>query len=219
MNHRFIKEYLLPLFILISVSMLAYGYALFSFLLLLIIALSLVVVLITGFFRIFRRSISPNWLRMPVIIIAICVLGITIGLFRPFEPAIVHADNVSETLAYAYNTDQADRKTFKSYLGMFRNKVILRDSIRLDQVQQLYKEQQITKPLDKFHAAFIFHHGKKSSLYEIAYKLASEAASVNELQDVYQVQWLAKATYDRWLVSLGKSQKYGTQGKFSVSVE
>ena len=213
------KNSLLLILILILVGLLAYLYALFSFILLVIIAISLAVLLVTGFVKIFRKRISPNWLRMPLMVIIICMLGIIAGLFRPFAPAIVHSDYVSETLAYAYNTDQADRKTFKSYLGLFRPEIVLRDSTRLDQVQKLYQQQLITKPLDKFHAAFVFHHSKKSPLYAIAHKLASEAASVNELQNFYLAQWLAKATYDRWQVSLGKPEKYGTQGKFSVSVE
>jgi len=219
MNNSYTSKYLLLLFILLSVGMLAYHYALFSFLLLVIIAISLAILLITGFIKIFRKKLSTNWLRIPLMVIIICMLGMIVGLFHPFAPAIVHSNDVSETLAYAYNTDQADRKTFKSYIGLFRNELVLRDSIRLDQVQKLYYQQQITKPLDKFHAAFIFHHSKKSPLYAIAHKLASEAASVNELQNFYLAQWLAKATYDRWQVSLGKPEKYGTQGKFSVSVE
>lgn len=40
-----------------------------------------------------------------------------------------------------------------------------------------------------------FHHSRKSKLFEIAHELAKKAASADKLKDVYQVQWLAKATY------------------------
>jgi hypothetical protein len=141
------------------------------------------------------------------------------GLFRPLEHAIVSAGDVSEKLAYAYKTDQADRMTVRAYLGMFKDNMVERDSIRLEQANQLYRDNLISLPMDKFYAAFIFHHSKQSSFFQIAQELAGEAASVSELKDNYVVQWLAKATYDRWMVSLGKPQKYGTQDKFSVSVE
>ena len=213
------KKYLIPLIILVPVGILAYMYNLISFLLLALLALSVLVLLVAVLIRTFRKSINQKWLRVPLTVIVICALGILIGLFRPLAPAIVSQGNVSEKLAYAYTTDQSDRMTIKAYLGILDDNMAKRDSIRLQQVNKLYKDNQISKPLDKFYAAFVLHHSKKSELFEIAQKLANEAASVSELKNNYVAQWLAKATYDRWMVSLGKPQKYGTQDKLSVSVE
>lgn len=212
------NKYLIPLIVLVPVGMLAYMYNLVSFLLLAIVVLSLAMLMVAGLVKIFRNKLNPNWVRVPLTIVAICVAGVLIGLFRPLEPAIVTTSNVSDQLAYAYKTDQADRMTVKAYVGLFKDSMATRDSIRLEQVNQLYKNNQISEPLDKFYAAFVFHHSKKSAFYEIAQQLAGEAADVHELKNDYVVQWLAKATYDRWMVSLGKPQKYGTQEKFSVSV-
>lgn len=213
------KKNLIALITILPVGILAYRYNLMSFLLLTVIALSLAVLLMAGTVKAFRFTIDAKWLRVPFMTIAVCVTGIVIGLFSPLEPAVVQSGNVSDKLAYAYKTDQADRMTVKTYLSMLNDSMAKRDSIRLEQATQLYKDSKISKPIDKFHAAFIFHHSKKSSLFEIAQKLAGEAASVSELKDNYVVQWLAKATYDRWMISLGKPEKYGTQDKFSVSVE
>jgi hypothetical protein len=213
------KKYLIPLIALVAVGILSYTYNPMSFLLLAIAAISLAALLVAGIVKAFRSSLSPRWLRAPSMIIGICLAGVVVGLFRPLNNAIINAGDVSEKLAYAYKTDQADRMTVRAYLGMFKDNMAERDSIRLEQVNQLYKDNLIKLPMDKFHAAFIFHHSKQSSFYQIAQELAGEAASVSELKDNYVVQWLAKATYDRWMVSLGKPQKYGTQDKFSVSVE
>ncbi|WP_439880294.1 hypothetical protein ACSX1A_14150 [Pontibacter sp. MBLB2868] len=213
------KKNLVLLVILIIVGILSFMYNLVSLLLLAIIVLSFAVILVAGTVKVFRTSLSARWFKVPLIIIAVCVSGVIAGLFRPLEPAVVRSGDVSDKLAYAYNTDQADRMTIKAYLGMLNDSMVKRDSIRLEQVSQLYRDNKISQPMDKFYAAFIFHHSKKSSLFEIAQKLASEAASVSELKDNYVVQWLAKATYDRWMVSLGKPQKYNTQDKFSVSVD
>ncbi|MBJ6118804.1 hypothetical protein JAO76_11405 [Pontibacter sp. BT310] len=213
------KKNLIPMIAILPVGILAYMYNLISLLLLAVIAISLAVLLLAGIIKAFRSELNARWLRVPLLITAVCAAGIVIGLFRPLEPAVVNSGNVSDKLAYAYNTDQADRMTIRAYLGFLNDSMAKRDSIRLEQVGELYRNSQISKPMDKFYAAFIFHHSNHSSLFEIAQKLAGEAASESELKSDYVVQWLAKATYDRWMVSLGKPQKYGTQDKFSVSVE
>ena len=218
------KKYTIALLALIVVAILAYSYNLISYLLLLFVALSLAVLLIAGAIKVFRKSMSRRWFEIACMVMVISVIGVMVGLLRPLEPPIIGSGNVSKALAYAYKTDQQDRMTLKFGLGMFgwgkfRNQMQLRDSIRLDQVKKLYKSQPIPKPLDQFHAAFIFHHSHKSKLFEIAHKLAAKAAAAEQLKDTYQVQWLAKATYDRWMLSVGKQQKYGTQGTFSLSVK
>jgi hypothetical protein len=213
------KKYLFPLLFLIAISLLAYHYSLFSFLLVLCIALSLLILIIAGIIKLLRGSLNSIWLKLPLQIIVICIAGILIGLFRPMVPAVINTDDVSENLSYAYQTDQGDRKNLKAYLGLFREKLANRDSLRLRQVKELYTNRLIEEPLDKFHAAFVFHHGEESKDYEIAHELASQAASAEALKEVYQVQWLAKASYDRWMVSLGKPQKYDTQDKIGISIE
>ena len=214
------KKNLTALIAFIPVLVLAYMYNVTGFLLLGLIAFSLLILIGAGLLRLFRNKLNPRWTSVPLMVIAICLSGVIVGLFRPLEPAIKQSGSVSDKLAYAYQTDQSDRMTMKTYLTIFPGeKMSNRDSIRLQQVNQLYQKGQINKGRDKFYAAFIFHHSKKNQLYETAQKLANEAASVHELKDDYVVQWLAKASYDRWMVSLGKPQKYGTQDKFSVSVE
>ncbi|PVY40726.1 hypothetical protein [Pontibacter virosus] len=213
------KKYLIPLLLLLPVGILSYVYNLTSFLLLAIIAFCLAALLVVFIVKVFRPNIHKKWLRLPLMITAICATGVLVDLLRPLDPAVVDAGDASHKLAYAYETDQADRMTLKTYFSLFDDSMANRDSIRLAQVRQLYQEEQISLPIDKFYAAFVFHHSKKSELFEIAQKLAGEAAAVSELKDNYVVQWLARATYDRWMVSLGKPEKYGTQNKFSVSVE
>ncbi|MBX0334721.1 hypothetical protein K3G39_15885 [Pontibacter sp. HSC-14F20] len=213
------KKFFTPLLFLIPVGILSYVYRLTSFLLLAVIVLCLVALLVVGITKILRPNLDQKWLRLPLTITTICALGVLVGLLRPLNPAVMNAGDASHKLAYAYETDQSDRMTVGTYLGLFEDSMAERDSIRLRQVTQLYQDEQISLPIDKFYAAFVLHHSKRSELYEIAQKLAGEAAAVSELKDNYVVQWLAKATYDRWLVSLGKPEKYGTQDKFSVSVE
>ena len=205
------KKYWILLMLLPAVALLAYHYSLISFLLIIPIGLCTAVLLFATVLKLIRKRVNHKWVRIPLVITIICLVGILTSLLKPLPPATVDTDEVSEALAYAYQTDQGDRKNLKFYTGLFAESRRERDSLRMDQAMRLYKNQQITKPLDKFHAAFIFHHGSQSQQYEIAHQLANEAAEAEALLDVYLVQWLAKATYDRWMLSLGKPQKYDTQ--------
>ncbi len=213
------KKYLIPFIILVAVSILAYMYNLMTFVLLASIAISLVVLLLAVVVGFFNKNMNPGWKRVPLTVIVIGIVAVAVGLFRPLEPAVISSGSVSERLAYAYQKDQSDRMTLKPYIGFLDDNLAARDNIRIEQAKQFYQDNQISQPLDKSHAAFIFHHSKTVDLFEVAHKLASEAAAVSELKNDYVVQWLAKASYDRWMLALGKPQKFGTQDKFSLSVE
>ena len=131
--------------------------------------------------------------------------------------AIIKSDDVSKNLEYAYQTDQNDRKRLKSFIGFF-SKLKERDSIRLKQTKEIYNQEMLSKPIDKFHAAFVYHHSDNSKDYKIASELAEEAANSKKLKDVYTVQWLRKASYDRYMISIGKPEKYNTQNNFSIDL-
>ncbi|WP_423819688.1 hypothetical protein V5739_03640 [Salinimicrobium sp. TIG7-5_MAKvit] len=94
-----------------------------------------------------------------------------------------------------------------------------RDKKRLKQVKVICKQENDLIPIDKFHAAFVYHHSDNTEDYKMAYQLADAAAEAPSLQEHYQVQWLRKAAYDRWMISIGKPEKFNTQGKFSVDLE
>jgi hypothetical protein len=58
-----------------------------------------------------------------------------------------------------------------------------------------------------FYAAFIFQHGDCPDHYWLAHQLAAGA-----LEGGYeQARWIFAATLDRYLLSTGQAQKYGTQ--------
>ena len=200
--------------LIIIVSLLAYYLSWINYILILVAGLSLVYLLLVGLISIFRK-IKSNSFKIPVFLIFLCLIGVVASLFRPYDRATIESDEVSKELRYAYKTDQDDRKELKSFIGYF-SELNERDNLRLLQVREYYSENKITRPIDKFHAAFIFHHSDNSEDYKIAAELASEAASSEKLKDHYTAQWLQKASYDRYMVSIGKPEKYNTQNKFSV---
>lgn len=210
------KKSLLVLGLALVIGIISYEISWFHLLLLFLMGLLLIFLAIVLIIRIFRRT-HKGLFKIPALLLCICAFGIIVSFFRPLDKPIIHSDDLSQEMAYAYKTDQSDRKTLKSYLHS--EELNKRDEQRLQQIKGIYREGAISKPIDKFHAAFIFHHSDNSKDYGVASKLASEAAKSPALKDNYQVQWLAKAAYDRWMLSLGKPEKYNTQNKFSIELE
>jgi len=202
---------------IIAIAILSFFIQSFEFILIALVILSLIFIVLAGIFRAFKR-IKFQYFKIPILIIGVCLFGILVSLFRPYEKVILETGKPSEKLAYAYKTDQNDRKQLKSYLTYF-SELEQRDKLRLAQVEKINTKNEIEKPTDKFYAAYIYHHSDQSSNYKIAYKLAEEAAKSNSLKDDYEAQWLRKATYDRYLVSIGKPQKYNTQDTFTFDIE
>ncbi|WP_192349651.1 hypothetical protein [Algoriphagus sp. Y33] len=205
----------------VAIGYMSYQYPLFSFVLLGTLVLTMFYILIAGLLRVFRKRIRGNWFHTPLAIVSIILIGLAVGLLRPLHKPLLESGDVSKDLEYAYMMDQGDRKNLKFFLGAYRKQMKERDSLRLAQVLNLKRENGIDEGVDKFHAAFILHHNpqRDSILYRQAYSLAKEAASEPGLTDDFQVQWLSKATYDRWMLSIGKEQKYNTQGGVSLEVK
>ena len=204
------------LFLITAASLLSFKIDWFNYILILILVLSLAFLILIGLISIFKKLKSKVF-KVPLMIILICLIGILTSFFRPYNPPIIESEDPGKNLEYAYKTDQSDRKQIRSFIG-FLSKIEERDSIRLDQVRNLYTQDKILKPIDKFYAAFIFHHSNKSRDYRIASQLASDAANSKNLKDNYTVQWLKKASYDRYMLSIGKPEKYNTQNKFSIDL-
>jgi hypothetical protein len=86
-----------------------------------------------------------------------------------------------------------------------------REKNRYKKAQEIFaqyeQDPQSLAGEDMLHLAFLFQHGQISEDYNKAQKLASEA----EKKGVEGATWLSSAAEDRYLVSLGKPQKWGTQ--------
>ncbi|WP_209322492.1 hypothetical protein [Brevundimonas sp. AJA228-03] len=114
----------------------------------------------------------------------------------PFVP-----DNTE--LARLFSDDQAVRQDNKA-LGLAAS---LEDAERRAAVRRLLDTGQVRSAADHYHAAFIFQHGDQPDDYLLAHALAM--AAVARGRD--DAAWIAAATLDRYLQSIGRAQIYGTQ--------
>ena len=202
------------LFLLIA--FISYKISSFEFFLFAVIILALLFLVIIGIIRSFRK-INSKYVRIPLLVICISLLGIVVSLLRPYEEPVKTSADAGENLEYAYKTDQEDRRQLRSYVD-FLSELKERDRLRLQQVKEILRGNEELSSLDKFHAAFVLHHSNNSEDYKRAAGLASVAAKDTALKDVYEVQWLKKAAYDRWMVSIGEPEKYNTQNNFDLEV-
>ena len=81
------------------------------------------------------------------------------------------------------------------------------DEARRAEVLGYLVEGKITSARALVDASFIFQHGDCPAHYQLANELADKAVQLGS----YQARWIYAATLDRYLLSVGKKQKFGTQ--------
>jgi TonB family protein len=104
-------------------------------------------------------------------------------------------------LATLYEQDQADRRG-TDWTGVDR-----RDAERRQRAREILDAGRARTGADFYHAAMVFQHGSDSADFRRAHELASRAERMGHAP----ARWLAAASLDRWLLSTGQPQRYGTQ--------
>jgi hypothetical protein len=86
------------------------------------------------------------------------------------------------------------------------------DSLRRIEIYGMLKAKALHIGTDFERAALILQHGDDTADYRTAHELALEAIVLGDTN----AKWLAAATLDRYLMRLGKPQKYGTQFRTNI---
>lgn len=110
-------------------------------------------------------------------------------------------DNIQ--LKEIYKQDQNERKSDNIDFG----DLYVKDSLRRIRVQQLLDEGKVITGKDYARAAMVYQHGKDSTDFGKAVKFMKIAIE----KDSTISKWLYAAATDRYLLSIGKPQIYGTQ--------
>ena len=131
-----------------------------------------------------------------------------IALFLAAPSLAQTADNPE--MAKIFVEDQAVRQNVKpeQYKDMaFVRRMIADDAARRNRTRTLLDQGKLTTAEDYYAAAFVFQHGGKPEDYLLAHSLALAAAARGRKD----ASWIAAATLDRYLQSIGQKQIYGTQ--------
>lgn len=110
----------------------------------------------------------------------------------------------NEELIRLYKEDQADRAPRQSIDW----KVVgPRDQARLKRVEELYAQGRLHTGADYYNAAMVLQHGSAPEDFLLAHEFCVVAISKGEMR----AKWLAAASEDRFLMNIGRPQRFGTQ--------
>jgi hypothetical protein len=125
--------------------------------------------------------------------------------------------HTSERLKILFDEDQAPRsepvdwtdpdRLIQELGPEYMNRAEEEARCRRVEVLQLLQQGKVNLPQDLYHAAMIFQHGTCSDHF----KLANELAERSVILGYQPARWLYAASLDRYLVSIGKPQQFGTQ--------
>ncbi len=146
----------------------------------------------------------------------VCVLGVALAVgcsltgresdqFRTSNGLSLQDD---QELRRLYDEDQEDR-TPRDPRAIDWSVVGQRDRARRERVKTLLAEGRLVTANDYYYAAMILQHGDGPDDYLLAHELA--VASI--IKGNTSGAWLAAATEDRFLTSIGRPQRFGTQFK------
>ena len=118
-----------------------------------------------------------------------------------------HLASRNPELRQLYEQDQGDRKVGTANIDWAR--LNQRDVAREARVREILASGGARIADDYYHAAMVLQHGEGAADFRLANELALKAV---ELEPGHRpARWLAAASKDRELMTLGKQQLYGTQ--------
>jgi tetratricopeptide (TPR) repeat protein len=137
-----------------------------------------------------------------IFLLAVIIVFIS-GNFRTSLAQEIVFDN--QELQELFDSDQADRRN-PEITRVIRNR---NDSLRQARIYQLLDSNKVQTSTDYNNAALIFHHGADSVSYAMAVKMMHKSLELEPTRD----KWLLARAVDRYLLSINKSQIYGTHYK------
>lgn len=112
----------------------------------------------------------------------------------------------NEELARLYEQDQSDRTPENEELLGWRI-ITARDKARELRAKELYANNALQTGADYYHAAMILQHADLPEDYLLAHELCVVAISKGE----QRAKSLAAKSEDRFLMAIGRPQRFGTQ--------
>ena len=112
----------------------------------------------------------------------------------------------NEELARLYKEDQADRMP-KDGKSIDWAVVGPRDKKRLERVHEIYLANALVTGADYYHLAMVLQHSQAPGDFLLSHELCVVAIGKGH----EQAKWLAAASEDRFLMNIGRPQRFGTQ--------
>ena len=136
------------------------------------------------------------------------VLYSFIFAFTSAKHAVAQTLTDNQELARLHREDQSDR-TPPEGKPIDWTVVSPRDKARLSRIKELYVQNQLQTANDYYHAAMILQHGDVPEDFLLAHEFC--VVSISKGKNDKDARWLAAASEDRFLMNIGRPQRFGTQ--------
>jgi hypothetical protein len=124
----------------------------------------------------------------------------------PDQVATPEADHAE--VARLCEEDQADRKPHEGQ-ALDGKLIVERDAAREKRIKELYLAGELRTGHDFHRAALVLQHGHEPEDYLLAHELCIVAIDKGD----HEAIWLAAASEDRFLMNIGRPQRFATQYK------
>jgi len=149
------------------------------------------------------------------VLLVLNLLVLSAVLARPFvlerfanaQSSAKVQDKDNQELTRLMDEDQADRMP-PAGKSIDWKTVAARDESRLKRAKEIYSQNQLRTGNDYFNAALVLQHSNTPEDYLLAHELCVVAISKRR-----GIESLAAASEDRFLMSIGRPQRFGTQYK------
>ena len=121
-----------------------------------------------------------------------------------WAPVLVADKKISKELAEMYRQDQDDQNNWAE-LG--DEEASRRQDARRERAAEIVKAGLLEKPIDYYHASMLFQHGNGADDHLLAHILSSAASMEGQKVGFF----MSAAALDRFLMHLGKPQRFGSQ--------
>ena len=152
--------------------------------------------------KIIKAPIQPNNAKQ-----VSCVPEIDPSAYQALDQLVVAQNDDPDISIRMANLMFADQAVRWSPWDVDPQQVNEEDTLRRIEVLDYIKNGKIQSGRNLVYGAFIFQHGDCADHYQFANRLAQIALDAGYLD----ARWIYAATLDRYLMSMGKLQRYGTQ--------
>ena len=159
------------------------------------------------------KTLSNHTIKalLVLIMLALWVIALrSVFTLRPVQaqaPATpIFKDN--KELARLYREDQADR-TPPNSKDVDWTVVGPRDKARLSRVKEFYTQNSLHTGADYYHAAMVLQHGDAPEDFLLAHEFC--VVAISRGKNDRDTKWLAAASEDRFLMNIGRPQRFATQ--------
>jgi hypothetical protein len=148
-------------------------------------------------------KVSLVVVMLSLVSISVCPMLISHSIRAQASPSQSLKDN--EELKRLHDEDQSDRTPTDVDWAI----VSPRDKARLSRVKELYLQNRLQTASDYYHAAMILQHGDAPEDFLLAHEFC--VLAIIKGKNDKETRLLAAGSEDRFLMNIGRPQRFGTQ--------